>query len=165
MPCRPEGAHCPGPSDDLTVAMRPGSLPRGCAALLPQYARAVVNSLPLHTKTQPPRVNGLHYGFLLSLELKRVLPIRPNAKKKVELEGPDRVASRATGSLFGEERAGRGAVQERAVWVLLMEAAAARRRQGQLPAQSWWGEGSPPWAGRVEGRGPPRGCSAANPRH
>ena len=84
MPCRPEGAHCPGPSDDLTVAMRPGSLPRGCAALLPQYARAVVNSLPLHTKTQPPRVNGLHYGFLLSLELKRVLPIHLNAKKKTQ---------------------------------------------------------------------------------
>ena len=32
--------------------------------------------------SQPPRVNGLHYGFLLSLELKRVLPIRLNTKKK-----------------------------------------------------------------------------------
>ena len=29
--------------------------------------------------------------------------------------------------------------------VLLMEAAAARRRQ--LPAQSWWGEGDPPGQG------------------
>ena len=28
-----------------------------------------------------PRVNGLHCGFLLSLELKRVLPIRLNAKQ------------------------------------------------------------------------------------
>ena len=38
---------------------------------------------PLHQEgTQLPRVNGLHYGFLLSLELKRVLPIRLNAKKK-----------------------------------------------------------------------------------
>ena len=37
---------------------------------------------PLHQEgTQPPRVNGLHYGYLLSLELKRVLPIRLNAKK------------------------------------------------------------------------------------
>ena len=28
------------------------------------------------------RVNGLHHGFLLSLKLKRVLPIRLNANKK-----------------------------------------------------------------------------------
>ena len=41
-------------------------------------------SLPLYTKrghSHLPRVNGLHYGFLLSLELKRVRPIRLNAKK------------------------------------------------------------------------------------
>ena len=45
-----------------------------------------MNSLPLYTTrghSHLPRVNGLHYGFLLSLELKRVLPIRLNAKKKV----------------------------------------------------------------------------------
>ena len=30
-------------------------------------------------------VNGLHYGFLLSLELKRVLPIRLNEKEKYTL--------------------------------------------------------------------------------
>ena len=29
---------------------------------------------------QPRRVNGLHYGILLSLELKRVLPVRLNEK-------------------------------------------------------------------------------------
>ena len=41
---------------------------------------------PLHQEgTQPPRVNGLHHGFLLSVELKRVLPLRLNAKKKHRL--------------------------------------------------------------------------------
>ena len=36
---------------------------------------------PLHHEgTQPPRVHGLHYGFLPSLELERVLPIRLNGK-------------------------------------------------------------------------------------
>ena len=29
-----------------------------------------------------PRVNGRHYGFLLSLEPKRVLPVRLNAEEK-----------------------------------------------------------------------------------
>ena len=39
---------------------------------------------PLHQEgTQPPRVHGLHYGFLLSLELERVLPIRLNGKKRL----------------------------------------------------------------------------------
>ena len=28
--------------------------------------------------------------------------------------------------------------------VLKMDAAAARRKQGRLPTQSWWGEGDPP---------------------
>jgi len=44
---------------------------------------------PLHQEgTQPPRVNGLHYGFLLSLELKCVLPIRLSAKKKAPFTFP-----------------------------------------------------------------------------
>ena len=43
---------------------------------------------PLHQEgTQPPRVNGLHYGILLSLELKCVLPIRRNANKKDRADG------------------------------------------------------------------------------
>ena len=29
-------------------------------------------------------VNGLHYGYLLRLELKRVLPVRLNAKKNIK---------------------------------------------------------------------------------
>ena len=38
---------------------------------------------PLHQEgTQPPGVNGLHYGFLLSLELERVLPICLNEKEE-----------------------------------------------------------------------------------
>ena len=41
---------------------------------------------PVHQEgTQPPRVNGLHYGFLLSLELEGVLPIRLNEKKNTAL--------------------------------------------------------------------------------
>ena len=37
---------------------------------------------PLHQEgTQLTSVNGLHYGFLLSLELERALPIRLNEKK------------------------------------------------------------------------------------
>ena len=59
------------------------------------------------------------------------------------------------GILFGEEQAGRGAIHERAMLVLLVEAAAARRKQGQLPAQSWWGEGDPPGQGGWRDEDPP----------
>ena len=47
------------------------------------------------------------------------------------------------GILPGEERAGRGAIQQRALLVRMMEAAAARRKQGQLTTQSWSGRGTP----------------------
>ena len=73
----------------------------------------------------------------------------------VGLEGPGRATSQTTGSLFGAERVGREVIQERAMLVLLMEAAAARRRQGQLseqpgrgeedhPGQGGWGYADPP---------------------
>ena len=54
----------------------------------------------------------------------------------VESETPARVSSWKVGILLGKERAGRGAVQERATLVLMMEPAAARRKRGQLPTQS-----------------------------
>ena len=59
------------------------------------------------------------------------------------------------GILFGEEQAGRGAIHESAMLVLLVEVAAARRKQGQLPAQSWWGEGDPPGQGGWRDEDPP----------
>ena len=61
----------------------------------------------------------------------------------VELEMPVRVTSQTMGSLLGEERASRGAIQERAMLVLMMEAAAARRKLGQRPTRSCWEEGNP----------------------
>ena len=62
----------------------------------------------------------------------------------VALERPARVTSRMMGIFWGEERAGQGGMPERAVLVLLMKAAAARRKRGQLPTQSWCGEPPPP---------------------
>ena len=67
---------------------------------------------------------------------------------------------------MGEERAGRAAAQDRAMWVLTVEAVAAERRRGLLPGPAWWGEEGgrgPPRAGRVAVGGPPRRCSAAHP--
>ena len=61
----------------------------------------------------------------------------------VEVEGPARVTSRGLGLLLGEERAGWGAIQDRATLILVMEAAAARRERGQLPGPAWW------WGGRI----------------
>ena len=61
----------------------------------------------------------------------------------VELDRPARVTSRKMGILLRGEPAGRGAIQERAMSVLMMEATAARRKRGQLPTQSCWGEGDP----------------------
>ena len=60
---------------------------------------------PLHQEgTQPPRVNGLHYGFLPSLELDRVLPIRLNAKRPnpfIVMVGDFHWASRCDPFSFG----------------------------------------------------------------
>ena len=89
--------------------------------------------------------------------------VQPEWAHAVEAEKPTGATSWEMGSLLGQERAEPGAIQERAMLVLVMEAAAARRRLGQLPTQSCWGGGGPLRAGRVEGRGPPRGCSAAYP--
>ena len=47
--------------------------------------------------------------------------------------------------------------------MLMMEAAAARRKLGQLPTQSWWGEGDPPGQEGWRDEDPPRACSAAYP--
>ena len=78
------------------------------------------------------------------------------------LEGPARVTSREVGHLMGGERPGRASIQDRASLVLLMGAAAARRKGVLLPGPAGFGSGGPPRANRVEGRGPPRRCSAAS---
>ena len=77
----------------------------------------------------------------------------------VELEGLSRVTSWEVGLLLGDERAGRGTIQERAMLVAMME---ARRKRGQLPGPAWWG-GEPPGLGWAEERGPTGRCSAARP--
>ena len=51
----------------------------------------------------------------------------------VGLEGPARVASREVGLPMREEWAGRAVIHDRAMLVLAMEAAAARRKRGLLP--------------------------------
>ena len=48
---------------------------------------------------------------------------------------------------MGRNGVGREVIQERAMLVLLMEAAAARRRQGQLSEQPERGEEDPPGLG------------------
>ena len=62
----------------------------------------------------------------------------------LKLEGPVRVRSQEVGVLMGQERANRVAMQDKAMLVVRMEAAAARSRQGLLPGLSWWWEGNPP---------------------
>ena len=62
----------------------------------------------------------------------------------VELERLARDTGGKMGILLGWGRAGRGAIHKRAMWVPMMETAASREKRGQLPTQSWWGEGEPP---------------------
>ena len=81
----------------------------------------------------------------------------------VGLERPARVTSREVGLLIAGERAWRAAIPDRAVLVPMMEAAAARRKRVMLPGPAGWGGRGPPWAKWLEGRGPPRRCSAAHP--
>ena len=62
----------------------------------------------------------------------------------VELEGPARGKSQEVALLLGDARAGQGAIQERAKFVLMMEAAVASRKRGQLPRPAWWRAGRTP---------------------
>ena len=63
------------------------------------------------------------------------------------LEGPPRVPSRGAGILMGGGQAGRAALQDRAILVLMMEAAAARRKRVLLPGPAGWG-----WGGWVQAK-------------
>ena len=57
----------------------------------------------------------------------------------------DRPARAGRGeSFWGMNLLARGAIQETAMLVLMMEAAAGRGKQGQLPGPSCWGENYPP---------------------
>ena len=73
----------------------------------------------------------------------------------LKLEEPPRTTSQTMGSLFGVERVGREVIRERATMVLLMAAAAARSRQGQLSEQPGQGGGGPPGQGRWRCEDPP----------
>ena len=79
------------PSFPLTCPVSAWATARGhevpnplCTPIRASFSQRLGGDLPaplLHEGTQPPRVQGMHYGFLLSLELERVLPIRPNEEK------------------------------------------------------------------------------------
>ena len=94
------------------------------------------------------RVPGIACGHVsvLAQNARRVVhaQVQQEWAHIVESERPARVTSQKMGSLLGQERAGRGAMQETAMLVLVIEAAADRRKLEQLPTQSWWREGDPP---------------------
>ena len=95
-------------------------------------------------------------GRLSSLVCWHIQVLEHNARREVHaqvqqawtliegLEGLAWVTSRQVGLLMGGERAGRVAIQDRAILVLMMEAAAARRKQVLLPGPAGGGGGGDP---------------------
>ena len=93
-------------------------------------------------------------GRLSSLVCWHIQVLEHNARREVHaqvqqawtliegLEGLAWVPSREAGLLMGGERTGRAAIPDRALPILMAEAAAARGRRRRLLA--WWGWGRPP---------------------
>ena len=101
---------------------------------------------------------------MVSAWMRTPLPPLPGVGARIiGLQGPVSVTSREVRLLLGDECTGRGAMQDRAMLVLVMAVPVARRQQELLSGTVWWGGEDPPRQNGWRDKPPPGRRSAAHP--